>query len=76
MSKRRRASELMFGKKHGLKYPVAVVAALSGTGTVASKGVFTVVADSGSALTAHAVYLTVVASTNIGTLVGTYSTGA
>lgn len=76
MTKRRRASELMFGKRHGLKYPIAVVAALSGTGTMAAKGIFTVIAASGQADSGHAVYLTVVASTNIGTLVGTYSTGS
>lgn len=74
MSKRRRASELMYGSSHGLKYPVKVVAALSGTGTVAAKGVFTVVAASGVA-TAHSIYLTVSSGTNIGTLVGTYSLG-
>lgn len=73
MSKRRRASELIYGKSHGLRYPVNVVAALSGTGTVAAKGVFTVVAASGAADSAQGVYLTVTSATNIGTLVGTYS---
>lgn len=75
MSKRRRASELIYGKSHGLRYPVKVVAALSGTGTEPTKGVFTVVAASGAADSAQGVYLTVTAGTNIGTLVGTYSTG-
>lgn len=75
MSRRRRASELMFGTKRGLLYPVKIVAAASGTGTIAAKGVFTVVASSGAGDSAHGVYLTVSSGTNIGTLVGTYSTG-
>lgn len=75
MSKRRRASELMFGRRHGLKYPATVVAIFTGTGTNAFKGIFTVVASSGQADSGHAVYLTVSSGTQIGTLVGTYSTG-
>ena len=67
MSKRRRASELMFGKSHGLKYPTKVVAVTSGTGTVAKGGVLTVVASA----TATQTYLTITTATNIGTLVGT-----
>lgn len=67
MSKRRRASELMFKKSHGLKYPVNVVAVLSGTGTVARAGVITVVASD----VATRAYFTVAATTNIGTIVGT-----
>ncbi len=67
MSKRRRASELLFKKSHGLKYPVNVVAVLSGTGTVTGANVLTVVASN----VATTVYLNVVASTNIGTIVGT-----
>lgn len=75
MSKRRRASELIFGRSHVLKYPVTVMSALAGTGTVARGGVLTVIAASGAAITAHTVYLTISAGTNIGTLVGSYSTG-
>ena len=68
MSKRRRASEIMFSKSHGLKYPVRVVATLSGTGTVAEKGVITIVTNS-------SVYLTLTTATNIGTIVGTAANG-
>lgn len=75
MSKRRRASELIFFRSHVLKYPVTVMAALAGTGTVARGGVITVIAASGGAQTLHTAYLTVSAGTNIGTLVGSYSTG-
>ena len=67
MSKRRRASELMFKSKYALKYPVDVVAAISGTGTVAKNGVITVVASN----VATQAYLTLATGTNIGTLVGT-----
>ena len=67
MSKRRQASILMFGKKNCLKYPVDVVAALSGTGTAAKEGVITCVASNVSTRA----YLTVTSATNIGTLVGT-----
>lgn len=65
MSKRRRASELMFGKKHALKYPAKVVAQASGTGTETGGGIITVVASDDKA------YVTVTSGTNIGTLVGT-----
>lgn len=71
MSKRRRLSELMFAHSHGLKYPVTVVAALSGTGTETAKGVFTVVASN----VATRAYLVFTSGTNIGTLVGTASGG-
>lgn len=69
MSKRRRASELMFGKSHGLKYPVNVVAVLTGTGTETNKGVITVVASN----VATRAYMAITSGTNIGTLVGTAS---
>lgn len=71
MSKRRRASELIFGKSHGFKYPINVVAVLSGTGVETKKGTFTVVASDVSTRC----YLTVVSGTNIGTLIGTASGG-
>jgi hypothetical protein len=67
MSKRRVASILIAKKKNAFKYPVNVVAAASGTGTVARAGVITVVAAS----VATRAYLTAAATTNIGTLVGT-----
>jgi len=68
MSKRRKASELMFGQTHALKYPVHVVAAGSGTGTDTRGGVITVVFG---ATTATSAYITIQTGTNIGTLVGT-----
>ena len=61
----------MWGHSHGLRYPVTVMAALSGTGTVAAKGVFTVVQP--ALASTGLVYLTVSSGTNIGTVVGTYS---
>ena len=67
MSKRRVASELMFGNKYGLKYPVSVVSALSGTGTETRGGTITVVASN----VATTAYITITTDTNIGTLVGT-----
>lgn len=69
MSKRRRASELIYGRSHGFKYPVAVVGVTSGTGITTGKGILTVVA------TASAVqcFITLSANTNIGTLIGTAS---
>lgn len=69
MSKRRRASELMFGRSHGLKYPVNVVATLTGTGTETVKGVITVVASN----VATRAYMVFTSGTNIGTIVGTAS---
>lgn len=63
MSKRRRASELMFGKKRALKYPVNVVAAASGTGTATRGGTITVVASDSA-------YSAMTSGTNIATLVG------
>lgn len=70
MSKRRRASELITGRSHMFKYPVAVVAVLSGTGANAtSKGVMTVLASN----VATTCYITLSSGTNIGTLIGTAS---
>jgi hypothetical protein len=72
MSKRRRLSELMFKRSHGFSCgaKVPVVSVLSGTGTVAAAGVFTVVAGA----TATQAYITLTAATNIGTLCGTQNT--
>lgn len=69
MSKRRRASELMFKRSHciGWSCKVPIVAVLSGTGTLTANGIITVVA----AATATQCYITVSSGTNIGTLVGT-----
>lgn len=69
MSKRRRASELIFKRSHGFSIgaKIPVVAVLSGTGTVAANGVLTVVAGA----TATQCYLTISSGTNIGTLIGT-----
>jgi DUF971 family protein len=67
MSKRRRASELAFKNKHSFRYPAKVVAVASGTGTIATHGIVTVVAGA----TATQAYLTVSSGTNIGTLIGT-----
>ncbi len=64
MSKRRRASELVYKNKYGFKWPVAVVAVLSGTGTATAGGVITI-------NTAVQVYVTAASGTNIGTLIGT-----
>lgn len=69
MSKRRRASELIYGRSHGMKYPVAVVSVLSGTGTETNKGCFTVVASN----VATRCYVAFTSGTNIGTLIGTAS---
>jgi len=55
----------MFKKKRALKYPVNVVAAASGTGTVAKSGIVTWSSATGKC------YLTLSAGTNIGTLVST-----
>ena len=68
MSKRRRASELIFKNKYSFKYPVDVVGAITGTGTEATIGVITVVA---AAATTNRAYITLTTATNIGTLVGT-----
>ena len=68
MSKRRRASELLFGNKRSLKYPAKVIIAASGTGTEdAGGGAITVVAGA----TATTAYIQVTTDTNIGTLCGT-----
>lgn len=73
MSKRRRASELMFKRSHGFatgaKTPI--VAVLSGTGTSTGFGIITVVA----AATATQCYMTLSSGTNIGTLIGTQTSG-
>ena len=67
MSKRRVASELMFGKSHGLRYPTNVTTVLTGTGTQTRGGVLIVVASN----VATRCYLTVETATNKGVLVGT-----
>lgn len=68
MSKRRRASELLFGNKTSLKYPAKVVAVLTGTGTEdKGGGVITVVASN----VATSAYIQITTDTNIGTLAGT-----
>jgi len=67
MSKRRAASILAFGSKYGFKHPVNIVVAVSGTGTEATAGVVTLIASN----VATRAYLTVSATTNIGTLIGT-----
>jgi len=68
MSKRRRASELLFGNKYSLRYPAKIVVVTSGTGTEDAGGGHIVVVASDVATTA---YLAVTTDTNIGTLVGT-----
>lgn len=68
MSKRRRASELITGKSHGLKYPVNVVSYLSGTGTDTRKGTLMLIASDVSTRC----YIAYAAT---GTLVGTASGG-
>lgn len=69
MSKRRRASELIFKRSHmfsvGAKVPIVAVTA--GTGTIAQEGILTLVASN----TATQVYLTFSSGTQIGTLIGT-----
>ena len=73
MSKRRRVSELIFKRSHGFvtgaKTPI--VAVLSGTGTSAAMGIITLVAGA----TATQCYLTLSSGTNIGTLIGTQTSG-
>lgn len=73
MSKRRRASELMFKRSHifGFGAKVPIVAVLSGTGTVAQNGVITLVASN----TSTQCYITLTTGTNIGTLCGTENAG-
>ena len=69
MSKRRVANILIAKGKRcfraGGRIPIVTV--LSGTGTVGAAGIFTIVASD----VATRAYLTVAATTNIGTLVGT-----
>ena len=73
MTKRRRASELIFKRSHAFKTgaKTPIVAVLSGTGTVPAMGVMTLVA----AATATQIYLTLSSGTNIGTLIGTQTAG-
>lgn len=73
MSKRRRLSELMLKRSHGFNVAakLPIVAVLSGTGTTPAMGIFTVVA----AATSTQCYLTLSSGTNIGTLVGTQTSG-
>lgn len=75
MTKRRVANNLMFGGKRGLKYPVNIVMAVSGTGTATKGGVVTVVSATASNSfqinTGGTVYCTLTAGTNIGTKIGT-----
>jgi hypothetical protein len=68
MSKRRRASELIYGRSHGFKYPVAVVPYLTGTGTETGKGTLMIIASN----VATRCYVSFAAT---GTLVGTASGG-
>lgn len=70
MSKRRVASILMFKKKNALKYPVKIVAIASGTGTATNAGIVSVLAASGATVATKS-YLTIAATTAVGTLVGT-----
>lgn len=68
MSKRRRASELIFKTGRAFKYPVKVVGYTSGTGTEPTIGVISVIA---AAATTNRAYITLTSGTNIGTIVGT-----
>jgi len=68
MSKRRRASELLFGSKYALRYPAKVYTVTSGTGTLDSGGGNLIVVASNVATRC---YITITTDTNIGTLVGT-----
>lgn len=69
MSKRRRVSELVFKRSHGFAIgaKIPIVAALSGTGTVAAAGVVTLVASA----TSTQCYLTITSGSVVGTLIGT-----
>lgn len=67
MSKRARASVLIYGHRYGLKHPVDVVTVLSGTGTETGRGTITLVASN----VATRAYLVVTSGTNIGTVIGT-----
>ena len=78
MTRRRVASILMFNRIKGFnaRHCPPMVAALTGTGTIAADGILTVIVGSGTtAVSTGAVYLTVSSGTNIGTLVGTYQVG-
>ncbi len=71
MTKRRRASELMF-KSGNIFRPgkLSIVAVTSGTGTIAAAGIITILATT-ALPSGQSVYLTISSGTNIGTLVGT-----
>ena len=70
MSKRRAASELLFGNKRSLRHPAKIIAVLTGTGTEdVGGGQITVVASD----VATTAYIAITTDTNIGTLVGTSS---
>lgn len=73
MSKRRRASELLFKRSHGfgVAAKLPIVAVLSGTGTSTGLGILTVLA----AATATQLYVTLSSGTNIATLIGTQTAG-
>jgi len=69
MTKRRRVSELVFGRSHGFKTgaKTPIVVATGGTGTIGAGGIITLVAGA----TSTQCYLTVSSGTQIGTLIGT-----
>lgn len=72
MTKRRRASELMFKTSHGFgpRGRLPIVAVTSGTGIIAAHGILTILATA-SAPTSQTVWITVSSGTNIGTIIGT-----
>jgi hypothetical protein len=72
MTKRRRASELMFKTSHGFgpRGRLPIVAVTSGTGTIAVHGIITILATTSNP-TAQTAWLTISSGTNIGTIVGT-----
>jgi len=69
MTKRRVANNLIFKGKPMIRAGggLSIVANLSGTGTVAKSGVITIIASN----VATRAYLTLAATTNIGTIIGT-----
>ena len=69
MSKHRAVNQLMGKSNRGVKFPVKVAYALSGTGTCTQNGVLTVICASGSVMNAAGrIYMTI---SGTGTLVGT-----